>query len=149
MSLAFLVLRIALGVIMFAHGAQKMLGWFGGPGPQGFIGWMSSMGVPAFVAWLAIVAEFFGGIAVLFGVLARLGALGFVVNMVVAIVLVHAKAGFFNSGPDGSSGIEFPLILLAAALAIVIAGPGAYAVAPDLESRWLGRRMARPTPRHA
>lgn len=141
MSNALLILRLALGIVMFAHGAQKLFGWYGGPGPDGFLGWMASMGVPAPLAWLAIVVEFFGGIAVVLGVLARLAALGFAVNMLVATFVVHWKNGFFA----GDGGWEFTFVLLAVSLAIAIAGPGRYALAPDLEARLLrrGRRESR------
>ena len=138
MSGALLIIRLALGTVMIAHGAQKLLGWFGGPGPAGTVGFMSQMGIPAPLAWLAIIVEFFGGLAVLFGVLARLGALGFAVNMLVAMMTVHWKNGFFLGGPNGS-GIEFTFVLLAMSLAIVMAGPGRYALAPDLETRLFRR----------
>ena len=145
-DVALLVLRLALGTIMFAHGAQKMLGWYGGPGPQGFVGFMGQMGIPAALAWLAIIVEFFGGIAVILGVLARLAALGFAVNMLVAMAMVHWKNGFFA----GDGGIEFTFMLFAAALAIAIAGPGRYAVAPNLETRLFTPRGApRQGPRAA
>jgi putative oxidoreductase len=144
MSYAMLILRLALGAIMVAHGAQKLFGWFGGPGPEGFLGWMGSMGVPAAIGWLAIVAEFFGGIAVLLGAFARVGALMFAVNMLVAMFAVHAPHGFFMGGESGS-GIEFTLMLLAASLAIVIAGPGRYALAPEIDNprTWRSRGAAR------
>lgn len=132
MSYALLILRLALGTIMVAHGAQKLLGWFGGPGPEGFLGFMGSLGIPAAIGWLAIVAEFFGGIAVLLGAFARAGALMFAVNMLVAMLVVHAPNGFFMGG-EGGGGIEFTLMLFAASLAIVIAGPGRYSLAPAID----------------
>jgi len=148
-DLALLVLRLALGTIMMAHGSQKMLGWFDGPGPQGFVGWMSSMGVPAPFAWLAMLVELVGGVCVLLGVFARLAALGFAVNMLVAMFMVHWKNGFFLGGPGGP-GIEYVFMLLAASLAIAIAGPGAYAVAPQFEARLFSpRRAQRPIQRAA
>jgi len=140
-DLALLVLRLALGTIMFAHGAQKVLGWFGGPGPQGFLGWMGSMGVPAPLAWIAILVEFGGGLAVILGVFARLAALGFSINMLVAMFMVHLKNGFFLGG-EGGGGIEFTLMLFAAALAIAIAGPGRFGLAPEIETRLLTPRRA-------
>ena len=144
MSSALLILRLALGTIMVAHGAQKMFGWFGGPGPEGFLGFMGSMGIPAAIGWLAIAAEFFGGIAVLLGAFARVGALMFAVNMLVAMLMVHARNGFFMGG-EGGGGIEFTLMLFAASLAIVIAGPGRYALAPDVDDprAWRARGVAR------
>jgi putative oxidoreductase len=134
-----LVLRIGLGTVMFAHGAQKMFGWFGGPGPAGFVGFMGSMGVPAFLAWLAILVEFVGGIAVLLGPFARIAALGFAVNMIVALAMVSIPhRGFLGTSQSG--GWEFEFVLLTMALAIFCAGPGRYAIAPALEMKWLRRR---------
>lgn len=126
-DVGLLVLRLGLGAVMFAHGAQKLLGWWGGPGVDGFLGWMGSMGVPAPLAWLAMLVEFAGGIAVILGVFARVAALGFAGNMIVAIATVHWKHGFFLGG-EGGDGIEFTLVLLCAAVAVALAGPGRFAL---------------------
>jgi putative oxidoreductase len=136
-NVGLLILRIGLGSIMFLHGSQKALGWFGGPGMQGFLGWMGSMGVPAPLAWLAMLAEFAGGLAVIFGLMARLAAFGFACNMLVAIFMVHWKIGFF-SGQAGS-GWEWPWALLTSSLALMLVGPGQFAIA-DPEPRWFGKR---------
>src|SRR5437588_12672274 len=80
------VLRLVLGVVFFAHGAQKMLGWFGGYGFSGTMGFFThQMGIPAPLAFLAIAAEFFGGLGLILGFLTRVAAFGIAVNMVVAI----------------------------------------------------------------
>jgi putative oxidoreductase len=126
MDLGLLVLRLGLGSIMFGHGAQKVMGWFGGGGPKMFLGWMASMGVPAPIAWLAMLVEFVGGIAVILGLFSRTAALGFAGNMLVATAMVHWKNGFF--GGEGGSGWEWSGMLLCAALTIVLAGPGRIAV---------------------
>ena len=97
-DLALLLLRLGLGAVMWAHGAQKLLGLFGGHGPQGFVRLVGTLGMPASMAWLVIAVEFFGGIAIAFGVLSRLAALGFAVEMVVAIVKLHWASGFFMNG---------------------------------------------------
>src|ERR1700761_7705590 len=90
------VLRLVLGIIFFAHGAQKMLGWWGGAGFAGTMGFLEKgMHVPAFLAFLAIAAEFFGGIGLILGFLTRIAAFGITVNMVVAIVTVHYRNGLF------------------------------------------------------
>src|SRR6516165_11626914 len=90
------VVRLALGVVFFAHGAQKMLGWFGGYGFHGTMGFFTQqMGIPAPLAFLAICAEFFGGLGLILGLLARVAALGIITNMLVAIVTVHSANGFF------------------------------------------------------
>src|SRR5256885_4843873 len=90
------ILRLVLGVIFFAHGAQKMLGWFGGYGFTGTMGFFTgAMHIPALFAFLAIAAEFFGGLGLIFGFLTRIAAFGIFVNMVVAVVMVHRQFGFF------------------------------------------------------
>src|SRR5690349_22703637 len=83
-------LRLVLGIVFFAHGAQKVLGWFGGPGFQGTIGFFTSMGIPAPLAFLAMMAEFLGGLGLILGFLSRIAAFGVLCNMLVAIAMVHA-----------------------------------------------------------
>jgi putative oxidoreductase len=120
-DIALVVLRLVLGSIFIAHGAQKLF-VFGFDGVAGAFG---QMGVPAagfFGPFVALV-EFFGGIAVILGLLTRLAALGLGATMLVAILLVHARAGFFNP-----NGIEFPLSLLGIATALVSAGAGRWSV---------------------
>src|SRR5215472_4361120 len=110
------ILRLVLGLIFFAHGAQKMLGWFGG---YGFTGTMSfftgMMHIPALFAFLAIAAEFFGGLGLILGFLTRIAALGIFSNMVVAITLVHYQYGLFMnwSGTQKGEGYEYHLLVLA------------------------------------
>src|ERR1700688_3879016 len=95
-STATSILRLVLGVVFFAHGAQKMLGWFGGFGFAGTMGFFTDMmHIPAPLAFLAIAAEFFGGIGLLLGFLTRIAALGIAVNMSVAIATVHHAFGLF------------------------------------------------------
>jgi putative oxidoreductase len=93
------VLRVILGIVFFAHGAQKALGWFGGPGFNGTINFFQQVGIPAPLAVLAIAAEFLGGLGLLVGLLARVAALGIITNMVVAILMVHSQVGFFMNWP--------------------------------------------------
>src|SRR5579864_8916005 len=90
------VLRLVMGIVFFAHGAQKLLGWFGGYGFHGTMGFFTAkMGIPAPLAFLAICAEFFGGLGLIFGLLSRIAAFGIICNMLVAIALVHHANGFF------------------------------------------------------
>ena len=90
------IVRLVLGVTFFMHGAQKMLGWFGGYGFHATMGFFTQqMGIPAPLAFLAICAEFFGGLGLLVGLLGRIAALGIIVNMLVAIATVHHVNGFF------------------------------------------------------
>ena len=116
-DIALLIIRAVTGVIFIAHGWQKLFVY----GFGGVSGAFAHMGVPApevlgpFVA----LVEFFGGIALVIGLLTRLAALGLAFNMLVAMLLVHIKSGFF-----APSGIEFPLSLFAAALVLVFTGAG-------------------------
>jgi putative oxidoreductase len=130
-DLALLLLRLGLGAILWAHGAQKLLGLFGGHGPQGFVRLVSTLGLPASLAWLVIAIEFLGGIAIALGVLSRLAALGFTVAMVVGIVKLHWANGFFmNWGAAGGrgEGYEYPLLLAVVAFVLLLTGPGRFAL---------------------
>src|ERR1700719_4962275 len=89
-SIATAILRLMLGIVFFAHGAQKMLGWFGGFGFSGTMGFFTGMmHIPAPLAFLAICAEFFGGLGLILGFLTRIAVFGIAVNMVIAIATVH------------------------------------------------------------
>lgn len=124
-DLALLILRVVVGLIVAAHGAQKLFGAWGGPGMAGFTGWLGSMRLqPAPLwAWLAALAEFGGGILMVLGLLNPLGALGVAATMLMAIISAHWPKFF-----AANNGLEFALTLLAAAVAIVLAGPGAYSL---------------------
>jgi len=128
---AITIVRIVLGVVIFAHGAQKMLGWFGGYGFSGTMGFFTkTLGVPAPFAFLAICAEFFGGLGLILGLLSRLAALGIGVNMLVAIAMLHRQFGLFAnwSGTQKGEGYEFHLLVLAIVLAIIVQGAGALSL---------------------
>ena len=128
---ALAIIRIVLGFVMFAHGAQKMLGWFGGFGFSGTMNMFeNAMHIPALFAFLAIAAEFFGGLGLLFGCFGRIAAFGITVNMVVAVVKVHAANGLFMNwfGNQKGEGYEFHLLALALLIAIAIRGAGAFSV---------------------
>src|SRR5690348_14697896 len=88
-DVALVILRLSLAIVMFPHGAQKMLGWFGGPGFAGTVGYFGSMHVPAFLAVIVILLEFFGPVLLILGLLTRLVALGLAIEMFVAVLLVH------------------------------------------------------------
>jgi putative oxidoreductase len=125
------ILRLILGIVFFAHGSQKMLGWFGG---YGFTGTMSfftnAMHIPAPLAFLAICAEFLGSIGLILGLLSRVAAFGIACNMVVALAMVHRHFGFFANwlGIQKGEGFEYHLLALAIALSIMIKGSGALSV---------------------
>lgn len=128
---AVTICRVVLGVVFFAHGAQKMLGWFGGYGFSGTMGFFThQMGIPAPFAFLAICAEFLGGLGLLIGFLGRIAAFGIMCNMIVAIVMVHWRNGFFMNwaGNQKGEGLEYHLLVIAIALLIIIKGSGSLSV---------------------
>ncbi|MGB8958433.1 MAG: DoxX family protein [Candidatus Aminicenantales bacterium] len=132
-----LILRIALGGILFAHGAQKLFGWFGGRGLSGHAGFIESLGLrPArLFAVISGLGEFFGGLGVLSGFLTPLAAAGIIGSMSVAIIKVHLPKGFWNH--DG--GMEYPLVLAVLAFVIGLVGPGPYSL-----DRAFGVRLPEP-----
>jgi putative oxidoreductase len=125
MAYGLLLLRLVVGGTMFAHGAQKLFGWFGGGGLGGTAGFFGSVGfrAPLLMAFLAGLAEA-GGLSLAAGFLTPLAALGIAVVMLTAIRVVHLPKGFFNS----AGGYEFNLTLLAAAIALTATGPGRFSV---------------------
>src|ERR1700726_1227387 len=130
-DVATTVLRLVLGIVFFAHGAQKMLGWFGGYGFTGTMGFFTGlMHIPAPLAFLAIAAEFFGGIGLILGFLTRVAAFGIGVNMLVAIITVHRSFGFFMNwaGTQKGEGFEYHLLVLAITAFLMIRGAGAFSV---------------------
>ena len=130
-DVATAVLRLVLGVVFFAHGAQKMLGWFGGYGFSGTMNFFTQMmHIPAPFAFLAICAEFFGGLGLIVGLLGRVAAFGISMNMLVAIFTVHIRNGFFANwtGQQKGEGFEYHLLALALLLLIMIKGSGALSV---------------------
>lgn len=130
-----LALRIPVGIIFAAHGAQKLFGWFGGYGLAGTAQWMDSIGLAPgmLMALLAGAAEFFGGLALIAGLLVRPAAAALAVAMLVAILTVHIDKGLFVA----ANGYEFALALLAVAVALVISGAGRGSI-----DRALSRRAA-------
>jgi putative oxidoreductase len=129
-DVALTTLRVVLGVVFFAHGAQKMLGWFGGYGFQGTMGFFTHMGFPAPVAFLIICTEFFGGLGLIVGLLTRIAALGIGVEMIGAIFMVHLQNGFFMNwmGTQKGEGFEYHLLVIATAAALLLRGAGAFSV---------------------
>ncbi len=125
-DLAVLVARVVVGLLLFGHGSQKLFGWFGGYGLAGTAGWLGSMGMqPArFWALMAGLSEAAGGLLLALGFLNPLGSLGIIAAMLTAILTAHRGKGIW--GTNGGS--ELPLTNLAVALAVAIAGPGAYSI---------------------
>lgn len=131
-SIALLLVRISLGAIFFAHGSQKLLGLFGGAGLTATLrNFEVHLGIPPLLTLLAIIAEFGGGLGVLFGFLTRLSASGIAVTMAVAIYKVHWVNGFFLNAycaPGRGHGMEFNIALLGMALALVVTGGGNWSL---------------------
>ena len=126
-DVALTTLRLVLGIVFFAHGAQKMLGWFGGFGFHGTMGFFEHMGMPAPVAFLIICTEFFGGLGLIVGLLTRIAALGIGIG---AIFMVHLPNGFFMNwmGTQKGEGFEYHLLAIAIAAALLLRGAGAFSV---------------------
>jgi len=125
------LLRVVMGVIFFAHGAQKALGWFGGYGFSGTMGFFTQqMRIPAVFAFLAICAEFLGGIGLILGALGRVAAFGIACNMAVAVLMVHLPNGLFMNwtGQQRGEGFEFHLLALSMAAVLMVRGSGAFSV---------------------
>ena len=132
------MLRIALAVVILPHGAQKLLGWFGGAGPAGTIGFFdATWGIPAFLTMLVIAAESLGGLALLSGFAGRVAAAGVAAVMVGAVALQHAGNGFFMNwtGQQAGEGFEFHILAIALALAVVVKGSGAWSIDRLLSTR--------------
>lgn len=130
-TLAPTILRIALGIVILPHGAQKLLGWFGGYGFSGTMSFFTdTMGIPAVFAALAIVAEFFGGLGLITGTLTRLSAFGTGITIAVAALMVHTKYGFFMNwfGTQGGEGYEYHILFVGMALSLILTGGGKFSI---------------------
>jgi putative oxidoreductase len=124
-----LILRVFLGVVIFPHGAQKLLGWFGGYGYEGTMGFLTTkMGMPAFIAILVILGESLGALGLIVGFATRFCAMGIAATMFGAMVMVHMSNGFFMnwSGNQAGEGFEYHLLAIAAALPLMIYGGGKF-----------------------
>ncbi|CAM3653999.1 DoxX family protein [Rheinheimera salexigens] len=135
-GIAALVLRVPVGLILAAHGAQKLFAWFGGYGLEGTGQWMASIGItPGFLmALLAGSAEFFGGLALALGLLTRPAALVTAFTMLVAIFTVHINNGLFMA----NNGYEYGLTLFVVAIVLAIQGGGSLSV-----DNWLVKKLTK------
>lgn len=125
------VSRIILGVIFFAHGAQKLLGWFKGPGLKATMRTMTThLGLPAVLAFGTVAAEFFGGVALIVGLLSRIAAAGIAAIMLFAILMVHGRYGLFLNwfGDRKGHGYEYHLLVIGLALVVMVRGSGAWSL---------------------
>ncbi len=127
----FTIARVVLGIVFFAHGAQKLLGWFGGFGLRATLStFREQLGIPVAFALLAIAAEFFGGLGLIVGLFTRIAALGIAITMLVAMLMVHLRYGFFMNwyGNKPGHGFEYHLIVIALAIVMIIKGAGAFSL---------------------
>ena len=144
-SWSSLVLRVMLGVVMFAHGAQKLLGWFGGNGFSGTMGFFTNvMHLPWLIACLVIIGESLGSIALIAGLLTRFTAASFIVIMLGAIATSHWPQGFFMNwfGKQQGEGFEYHLLVIGMSAALLIAGGGKWSI-DGLIARWISDRTER------
>ena len=138
-DVAITVVRITLGLVMFPHGAQKALGWFGGYGFSGTMGFFTgTMGVPAIMAFLVILAEFAGALGLIVGLGTRVAAFGMAAVMTGAIFMAHLSNGFFMNwyGNQQGEGFEYHLLVIGMALALIIRGGGAFSLDRKLQDRF-------------
>jgi putative oxidoreductase len=125
------VARVALGAVMFPHGAQKLLGWFGGYGFHGTMGFLTGQaGLPYPIAFLVILIESIGSLALIVGLAGRVAAAGVAAIMVGAIATVHLHNGFFMNwaGTQSGEGFEYHILAIALALVVMLRGSGAASV---------------------
>lgn len=130
-SISFLILRMALGVAIFPHGAQKLLGWFGGHGMEGTLGFFTTkMGVPYFIAVLVIIGEFFGALGLITGFLTRFCAAAMATIMAGAVAMAHWNNGFFMnwSGKQAGEGFEYHILAIGISAALIISGAGSFSL---------------------
>ena len=132
------ITRVVLGVVIFAHGAQKALGWFGGAGLNGTIDSLNQYyGIPGFLTVLVTAAEFLGGLGLITGTLTRVAAAGVIPVMIGAILIVHVSNGFFMNwfGNQPGEGFEFHLLVIAMSALLVFKGGGALSLDRVLYNR--------------
>ncbi len=129
-DVGMLIVRVFLGLVMFPHGAQKLLGWFGGGGFGPTLQGMTSMGLPAAIVLLVMIAEFFGSLGLITGFLGRVSAFGIFCVMVGAILTVHLHNGFFMNwmGNQKGEGFEYHLLAIGMAVAVMVKGSGRLSI---------------------
>ena len=144
-----LIARLALGIVVFPHGAQKLLGWFGGYGFEGTMGFLTgTAGLPWIVAFLVILIEFFGALFLITGFATRLAAIGVIGNFLGVVVTSHLNNGFFMnwySQPNKGEGIEFFILLFGLAIISFIAGGGRASVDAAITNSAINNQKASNT----
>ena len=139
------IARLILGIVFFAHGAEKMLGWFGGAGFNATLQTLNKhLRIPRPLAVLVISAEFFGGLGLIVGLLSRIAAVGIVLTMLGAIVIVNRRYGLFMDwyGNRKGHGFEYHLLAIALALVVIVKGAGAFSIDYLWYQHDLGKTLA-------
>lgn len=138
--LAF-VLRLSLGIVMFPHGAQKLLDWFGGASLAGYVELFHRFGFSTTVAVLVTIGEFFGGLGLIIGLLSRVAAGGLALIMAGAVLTVNGKYGFFINwaGDKARKSYEFHILVIGLAIGIIIVGGGKWPIDSALTRTWKER----------
>jgi putative oxidoreductase len=124
----FMFLRLSLGIIMFFHGAQKLLGWFGGPGYEKTVEIFTiNYGFPSVIAILVIVVEFFGSIGLIVGLLTRVAAMAIAIEIGICAYMNHLQNGFFMNwfGKQAGEGYEYHILVIGICFALIVKGAGA------------------------
>jgi len=129
-DIAILLIRLILGIVFLAHGAQKVFGLFGGHGLQATVQFMTKNGMPVVIPYLVSFGELAAGVGFIFGFLTRIAAAGMFLEMLGGVFLIHWKNGFFMNweGNLKGEGFEYTLTLCVICLALVISGAGAYSI---------------------
>ena len=143
-SISSLILRVALGLVIFPHGAQKLLGSFGGHGPEATLGFFTSkMGIPYSIAILIIIGESFGALGLITGFLTRFCAAAMATIMVGGILLVHWNNGFFMnwSGKQSGEGFEYHILAIGIAMVLIIKGAGSFSL-----DQWVSKNLLNREP---
>lgn len=131
-NLTALIVRLTVGIVILPHGAQKLLGWFGGYGFNGTMGFLTGMvHLPWIIALLVILIEFFGALFLIFGFLTRIAAFGMIVTFIGILYTFHLQNGFFMNwanDPNAKQGFEYHLLIIGMSIALLIAGGGKASV---------------------
>jgi putative oxidoreductase len=138
------IARLTLGIVIFPHGAQKLLGWFGGHGPNGFLGHFEQIsGLPGVLGWLVIITEFFGSLCLIAGFASRFWAFAMFCVFVGIVVTSHLDAGFFmnwSNDPDKRNGFEYHLLVLGLSILLMVNGSGRASIdRAIIENKAIGR----------
>ena len=141
-----LIARLALGIVLFPHGAQKLLGWFGGYGFEGTMGFLTgAAGLPYIIALLVILIEFFGALFLIFGFSTRLAAIGVIANFIGVVATSHLNNSFFMNWykqPNQGEGLEYFILLFGLAMISLIAGGGKASIDAAITKKSLANNPA-------